>query len=601
MGWRSDHAGRSSTLAGQRVDAADRGMSRRAELRRERSRRPAARIEQRADPVARRFGRFVTTNAIPLAAFLAAVHLILALVTFLPQPHTGGDSAAYITLGRSLLERGALLSLWDPAEPMHTQYPPAFPGILAVSMAFGLEPWTQLKLVVIALSVGAVTLSFLWLMRRRRPLIAIGAASILAFSPGVLEQSRWVLSDVPFWFLTMLAVWSLERVPKDRRAMLAVGIVAILLAYLTRSAGLPLVLAAASWLALRRRWKPLAVLAAAILPFALWWWLRARSQGGVDYVSQFWFVNPYQPGLGRIGVLGFFDRIVENATKYVTIHLPILLTGTTGALPLVLSAGTFGFGIYGWARRLRRPSFVELFTVLYLGLILVWPAVWSGERFLLPAMPVLLYYAADGLTRLAGRVRKGAGMPIGIGAALLILLGAVPAQFDAVRFSSVCMYQYRGGDRYPCMVPAWRDFFDVGEWAATALPDSAAVVSRKPRLFYVISDGHPGINYPMTPEPGALIRAANEAGARHVVFDHLDGLSQAYLGPAVLGRITAYCIMHESPRDRTLVLGILPGADTLANTTREQAADASIPQCAGDYWRSGQAPPSTADASGRGP
>jgi hypothetical protein len=574
-------------------------MSRQVERRRDRSRR--TRVEPRPDPAARRFGRFVTTHAVPLAAFLAAVHLILALVTFLPQPHTGGDSAAYITLGRSLLERGALLSLWDPAEPLHTQYPPAFPAILAISMALGLEPWIQLKLVVIALSTGAVTLSFLWLMRRRRPLIAIGAASILAFSPGVLEQSRWVLSDVPFWFLTMLAVWSLERVPKDRRALFGVGVAAIVLAYLTRSAGLPLVIAAAGWLTLRRRWKQLAVLAAAMLPFALWWWLRARSEGGIDYVSQFWFVNPYQPELGRIGPLDLFDRIIENATKYVTIHLPILLTGTTGAVPLALSAGTFGFGLYGWARRLRRPSFVELFTVLYLGLILVWPAVWSGERFLLPALPMLLFFAADGMTRLAERVRNGAGVPMGAAAALLIMLGAVPAQFDAVRFSTACMYQYRGGDRYPCMIPAWRDFFDVGEWAATALPERAAVISRKPRLFHVVSDGHPGINYPMTPDPGELIRAANAAAARHVVFDHLDGLSQAYLAPAVLGRITAWCIMHESPRDRTLVLGLLPGADTLPNTTRVDAADAWIPQCGCDYWRPGQAPPSTADAGGRSP
>jgi hypothetical protein len=554
-------------------------------------------VEPPGDPAGRSLARFVTKNALPLAAFLAAVHLILALLTFLPQPHTGGDSAAYVTLGRSLLERGALLSLWDPAEPLHTQYPPAFPGMLALSMAIGLEPWTQLKFVIVLMSVAAVGLSFFWILGRKRPLIALGATTILAFSPGVREQSQWILSDVPFWFLTMLAIWAFDRVAKGRRALFAVGVVAIVLAYLTRSAGLPLVLAATGWLTLRRRWKELAVFAAAILPFALWWWLRARSQGGVDYVSQFWFVNPYAPELGRIGPLDFFDRILENATKYVTIHLPILLTGTTGAIGLVVGAGALATASYGWARRMRRPSLAELFLVLYSGLILVWPAVWSGERFLLPALPLLLYYAADGASRIAERVRNGAGMPVGVAAVIVVMLAAIPTQLDAVRFSSTCMYQYRGGDRYPCMVPAWRDFFDVAEWASASLPVGAPILSRKPRLFYVISAGHPGRNYPMTPDPGELIRTANEAGARHLVFDHLDGLSQAYLVPALLGRITAYCIMHESPRDRTLVLGILAGADTMANTTQEQADSTAIPACGTDYWRPGAAPPPTADAS----
>ena len=77
------------------------------------------------------------------------------------------------------------------------------------------------------------------------------------------------------------------------------------------------------------------VLAAVAVPLALLWWLRSRGQGGVDYVSQFWFVNPYQPELGRIGALGLVDRVLENGSKYIRIHLPILLAGSSGVLPLL--------------------------------------------------------------------------------------------------------------------------------------------------------------------------------------------------------------------------------------------------------------------------
>lgn len=541
-----------------------------------------------------RLARFASRNAIALAAFLAAVHLILALLTFLPQPHTGGDNATYITLGRSLLERQAFLSLHDPAAPPHTQYPPVFPGLLALAMLFGAQPWVQLKILMAVMSAAAVAMSFLWVRRRRRPVLALAVGVVLALSPGVVEQAHWILSDVPFWLFTMVAIWGFERVPRELRGRFALAVAATALAYFTRSAGLPLLVAAWGWFALRRRWRQLVVLALVTLPPALLWWLRARSHGGVDYVSQFWFVNPYAPELGRIGAVDLLDRVVENGSKYARIHLPILLTGTVGTVPIVLSLGTLVLGLFGWARRLRRPALAEVFLAGYLALLLVWPAVWSGERFLLPALPALLCYAGDALARVVRRLKPRMILIAGAIATGAMVVAMMPTTARSMRFSGMCMLEYRAGDRYPCMVPAWRDFFDVAVWTRDALPEGAAVLSRKPRLFYVISDGHPGVNYPMSPEPAELIRTAAGAGARYIVLDHLDRLSQAYLAPAVLGRVTAFCLMHISPLDGTLVLGVLPGADTMRDTPATDATNVNLPQCDAGYWRPGAA----SDSSG---
>ena len=100
-----------------------------------------------------------------IALGLAVLHLVMALAAFNPAPHVGGDNGAYVSLARSLLERGQYLELWDPSMRPHTQYPPVFPGILALAMAVGLKPWVGLKLVVVAFSVGAVALSYLWMRR----------------------------------------------------------------------------------------------------------------------------------------------------------------------------------------------------------------------------------------------------------------------------------------------------------------------------------------------------------------------------------------------------------------------------------------------------
>lgn len=528
-------------------------------------------------------------NPVITAAVLVVIHLLLSLLTFQPQPHTGGDNAAYIALGRSLLERGEYVSLYDPAMPLHTQYPPVFPAILAAAMAAGMEPWVPLKVIVSLFSAAAVGLAYLWIRRRRRPMLALGAGLILAASPGVLDLGHWILSDVPFWCFTMLSLWAFERLRPELRGRFAVAVIATVLAYFTRSAGLPLLVGAFGWLALRRRWRQLGVLAAVALPLAAAWYLRARMQGGVDYVSQFWFVNPYSPELGRIDAAGLFGRMVENASKYVRVHLPILLTGTTGALPLVAGLVTTGLAGFGWAKRLRRPALAEILLPLYLGLLLVWPAVWSGERFLLPALPLLLYYAGDGLVRLIRRSRPAAALVAGTAAVAIVLLLGVPTTFLSARISGRCMLDYRIGNRYPCLPPTWREFFDVGEWARASLPHDAVVISRKPRLFWAISNLK-GRVFPFAAEPAGLIRAADEAGARYIVLDNLDALSQRYLIPALLGRPQAWCMMHAAPGGTSL-LGIVPGAAALPDRPAA-GADVSVPVCAPDYWREDARPAS---------
>jgi hypothetical protein len=551
-----------------------------------RAERPKRRGPRIARAWNRRLARAIHSHPIVAAAALAALGLLCSALTFMPAPHTGGDNAAYITLGRSLLERRAYLELWDPATPPHTQYPPVFPLILAIAMAIGLQPWVPLKAIVMLLGAGAVAFSFLWIRRRGRPLLALGVAFLLAISPGILTETHWILSDVPFWCFTVAALWAFERLPPGLHRRFAFAVAATVLAYFTRSAGLPLAFAAFGWLAFRRRWRQLAVLAAVLGPLAFLWWLRARTQGGVDYVSQFLFVNPYSPELGRIGLTDLPARIGDNGEKYLRDHLPILLTGRNTAWMLWASIAVVLTAALGWAWRLRRPAVPELFTPMYIGLLLVWPAVWSGERFLLPLIPLLLFYAGWFVVK-AGRWAHPRAGPIAAAAILAAaVLAALPTLSLQVRVGSQCTLAWRLGDRYPCLPPEWTDFFGVAEWTRLALPDTAVVISRKPRLFYVLS-GHPGRIYPFSERSGAFFAAADSARARHLVFDFLDRPTQAYVRPVLLARPAAFCILFSSPLAGTAVFGIRPDAAALPDAPTTDTSP-SFPLCAVEYWRSAE-------------
>lgn len=536
-----------------------------------------------------------------VTVMLVVAHLVLALLSFDPTPHTGGDNASYISLAHSLLERGTYQELYDPALPPHTQYPPAFPAILAFFMLLGIGSWVKLKLVVVAFSAAAVGATYLWLRRRSGPGVALGVALVLAASPLVLDMAHWVLSDVPFWAFTALALWAYDGIQPDGRGgvgaagagvvsragsgaspvvgsassagpgadpeahkghlvAVTIAIAATVLSYFTRSAGLPLALAAGGWLAWRRRWRELAILVVVLLPLASWWWLRARALGGVDYVNQFWWVNPYAPELGRIGAAGLVQRIIENTSNYAGTHLPLLLVGSTGGVAVSLSVVAILAALVGWGYRLRSPGVAEIFFPLYLGLILVWPAVWSGERFLLPAYPLIQGYAAELLVRVVRRVRPGAAIPVGTAAVALVLLLAAPALRQGIAQSAACMALYRAGEPYPCLGPVWRDFYGIAEWARESLPDDAVVVSRKPRLFYGLSERR-GVIYPFSTDPEDFFAAVRSSGARYLVLDQLGGVSARYLGPVLESHPDAFCFLHGAAAGHAALLGIRPESE----------------------------------------
>ena len=108
----------------------------------------------------------------------------------------------------------------------------------------------------------------------------------------------------------------------------------------------------------------------------------------------------------------------------------------------------------------------------------------------------------------------------------------------------------------------------AANWASENATDVPVVVSRKPRLFYVLS-GRPSIVFPFSTEPEALFAAAEAVGARHVVLDHVDRLAAFYIFPILEQRSEAFCVVRsfggQGRGVPTLLLGMRPSAPPLAN------------------------------------
>jgi 4-amino-4-deoxy-L-arabinose transferase-like glycosyltransferase len=490
-----------------------------------------------------------------------AVSAVLVGAAFIPAPHTGGDNATYLSLAYSLARDGSYTELFDPARAPHTKYPPVFPGLLALLMLAGARTWTAFKAVSFLSTLGAVALTYLWAERRLGAAWAAGVALLLAASSAVVYYSHWILSDPAFLAFTLLALWALDRADAQDAAAgwLVLGVSAAGLAYFTRSAGLPLVVAVWGWLALRRRWRALAGAALALgLPMLLWM-LRARGAGQGEYGSEFWLVNPYDPGLGRVGVGGLVGRLWENLAGYLARHLPGGVVGPDTPLLPVLGVALAGAAAWGWILALRRrrgPA--ELFLPLYAGLILLWPAVWSGDRFALPLYPLLFGYGAVALRE--GLASKGRGLARAAGAAalVLVLLPAARTWSGAVREASACSALVRRDGPFACYGPGIGAFAEAAAWAGSNLPEGSAVLSRKPSMFFLLS-AVPSRTFPFTDDPEGHLALGDAVGARYELFDQWDGLASRWVAGAVGKRPQAFCAVRSfGEGGSTVLLGILP-------------------------------------------
>jgi len=493
------------------------------------------------------------------------LHLVIALAAFHPSPFTGGDDATYIALARSLLDLHAYSDIWDPGLAAQTLYPPVFPVIVAGGLLMGLNVAIGLKLMMVFMSSAAVFASCLWLWRVTTPGIALGAGILVALSPEVIGLGREVLSDTPFWLFTMIALLALFKVeqaiedpdhhPGNSLRWEILAAIAVVAAYFTRSAGLPLLLASLIWLVLRKRWRPVLILAGTAAPFILAWWLRGTAHPGNGYLAPFLYIDPYVPARGNVKPHDLLERLQQNLFQYRLNHLPRILTGTPyrKILPGTLLAV---FAAFGWIRRMRKPGVAELWTFFYLGLVLFWPLAWAAPRFLLAIIPVLALYVAETV----GFFSEISTSPRIVGTiAIGLLIGVMaPGVIHHLSDGSICRERYAEGEEFPCTVPLFHDFFLTAAGVRGKLPPGSVVLSRKPTLFYLYS-GYQSRLYPLSQKPDTLFAEAAKIGAKFVVIDQLQDLAPLYLHPVLLAHRDDFCVIPELSHPNAVLARIEPG------------------------------------------
>lgn len=337
------------------------------------------------------------------------------------------DDAWYVLLAKALATGQGYTLINSPTPGIRPFYAPFFPALL--SLFYRLSPdfpgnlWL-LKSVSVAAMFGVGWLTFFYFKTERTVPVytALGISAATAFYPAlVFLATSAVMSECVFMLLQLGAIILIERAvaEQENNAALkfaALGTVLVAAAFLTRPAGLGLLVGTGLYLLKERLTRPLLVFAALAVLLIGPWMLYSRiyaptpeqrAEQGANivqpYTTQFWQRVAGQPRFGTITFDDLPERIATNLGeigKYdiggVAFYFlfrplepgePMRISAEGRGLSLFLAALT----LFGYVMTVRRRlTLAEIVTPLALGISLLWG--WEQFRLLLPLVPFLLFY-----------------------------------------------------------------------------------------------------------------------------------------------------------------------------------------------------------------
>lgn len=480
-------------------------------------------------------GTKISTKKLFLFSFIFII--IFFLINFDTRYFLGGDNIRYLILAEALLSGQGYRDIHEPSSPPHTLYPPGFPILLIPFLFLFNNHYPLLNTLPLILASLSVLIFFHFLKiegKEKSPFFLFAPLFLLSLSPIFLEYSHTLLSEMPFLFFTLLAFYLFQRYEiKPSPLLLIFTFLSLIFSLFIRPAGIGILPAFFLYFLSKKRYKELIILIGLFLIFFLPYFLRNTHLGkGTVYLEAFTYKNPYNPEEGKIGWAEYLARFGKNFYLYNFLvfsqilfpyHLPSPLLFLFGLFSLILI-------IIAIAQKLRKKEFLYPFYLFFSFFILFsWPEVWTGDRFLLPLFPFLIYYLFLGFKNL---FRKGTFFLYIIFG--IIILGYLVKGISTGKENIAINLSQLKGDRYAGYSLDWVRYFQACEWIKENTEKDAVIVARKPEFVYFLTR-RKSFLYRFTNDPNELLKDLEEKGATHLLFDQFfwTGTTLRYLTPLI--------------------------------------------------------------------
>ncbi len=478
--------------------------------------------------------------------------IILTVIFFKVYPkvfdeklNLGGDNAGYYILGTALATGQGYTNIHMLNKPPHNHYPPGYPVIIAGAMKTFSSKITFIKKLSGFFFFLSLVLMFIIIRRVTDNNIHIAFITVLflLYNFSLLNYSYLMMSEIPFTFFSLLTLWLFMKtdlsVPFYRNILFYLVIFSIIFSYYIRTSGLSLYAGIALYLAFRKKWKYIVLMTGIFVLLTLPWYIRTAHLGGNAYIHQLVMVNPYRPELGHMHFGDWFTRFFQNLKRYVAREVP---AGTfdfvwvknykdpVKAKEWITGIITIAIMIFGLIRIKKFRDLFFFYLLAAFGILLLWPTVWTGVRFILPLLPILTFLLINGIIEIVGiaserilHVRNTQLVPV-----LMVVLSL----FSIKSYSKKPIMILEKKARSPYS-DKYKNYFEVARWAYKHIPDTSVVACRKGQLFYLFSHRYI-TGFANTLDKEKQIEYLKKRSTDYVVLDQLGFSSTGrYLYPAI--------------------------------------------------------------------
>lgn len=505
------------------------------------------------------FKEFAKSNAFVaiLMSVVAIVYVTQISNVFDRKFDLNGDNILYYTLAQSLSSGNGYSLIFGLDEPTpHMHFPPGYPAFISVLMRLGIDTVLQIKIVNCILLLAAILLLFL-IMRKIgcKPIFSAIVCILISCHAEVLRWASMMMSEQLFLVVNMLIVYlicglDLENIFKKSawKSWIRILIIGLLAgySYLIRTMGTSMTVAVLAWCAVmalkvlimksgKRNWRKAAgygVLALVVLFSFIgmrgaWNARNQRISPGFksDYVGDF---NKKPGGQTMDSLSDWVERAGSNFKSYITYYIP------DSVFEKKAEIGDNEAGVMAWAGGFVLFLLIVLgmFTVSDAGLLilfycgvtfavlLVWPEQYSGLRYFITLIPLLIFGFCRGLYVTVGFVSKkikGREIEFLSLASIVVLLFIIIPRYE----------EAQGYYHNVAKIKKWKDTGNAGiqqyalasEWMGKNLPEDARVICRKPELFYMLSGYRHANGFPQYATPEEIMEMIDRDNVEYIILD----------------------------------------------------------------------------------
>ncbi|MBW2594475.1 MAG: hypothetical protein JRC93_00585 [Deltaproteobacteria bacterium] len=410
------------------------------------------------------------------------------LISFRPGHNWGGDFSEYIAQARSISEGhdfpGEFTGTYVASSVGPDAYPWGFPLLLSpIYSLFGLNIFAM-KVYVSLFFLFSLPVIFLLFKEKLTSVQALLLVTIFALNPEFFYFKDKVLSDIPFFFFSLLSILLIQEIVINKKIWInrfvsysLIGFF-IFCSYFIRTQGILLIPTLLVCQFINNR---------IFFQQDLISCIRSNKSEFIPYIVFITFVvviNNVFPKGGN----GYYELLLQNLTIQSVIrniyYYTVLMSDFFGSRSIakVLFGITVPFATLGIIKNAKEDYLYLIYVFFTLLLLIFWPHQ-QGLRFIFSMLPFYVYFLFMGLSK--------------IPTSLFISDKFNPLNWNLVNIASVmlilysCLYTGAIYDRYHSSViegPYTAESVEMFDYISTNTSKRDIIAFRKPRVMTLYTD-----------------------------------------------------------------------------------------------------------------